>query len=104
MSNLKEKLVYARLMELANGAEPESPVCGICNDINEMVFDKIASSQTGYEYLGDLFRRMGYDGMRPLGEEDVAKGRYELPWEGSRGEARRKLCRETAEFIKEYWL
>lgn len=91
--------VAARLTELANGAPPESSICGICNDVDEMC------GVNGYEYMSNVFTLMGLDNACPLQQEEWedAQG-YCGKWEGLNGHERRALARDAASTIRQLFL
>lgn len=95
-----DKRVHDRLMALADGAEPDFRRCGICNDINSLLFDDYGTFD-GYDYLSQVFREMGLDPHDPLRVRGASYTKRGDLWAGETGEIRREFCREVAEWIKQ---
>lgn len=83
--------VYDRLRELQGGAEPTDDRCGICRDINNVVFD--GADVKGYKCCEEILGGMGLDPQYPLGDDDYYK------WEGDTGQRRRALAGKMADYI-----
>lgn len=93
------RLAYARLRELADGAEPEHRNAGICSDLHRKAF-KPHLGPNGYGYCAELFERMGLPRQDPIGDYYTA---IDL-WAGWHGEKRRELAAKMADFIMENYL
>lgn len=92
--------VFNRLMELGRGSEPQSKLCGICNDIDHHVFER--SNDCGYAYCAAVFTLMGLHYSGPLDFDFDEE--YKSHWEGIRGKERRQLCRDMAQTIERLML
>lgn len=84
--------IIARLLELADGAEPLTRVNGICNDVHHMVRER-GHVINGYDIIGDAFAAQGYNDCSPI---LTGSG-----WDGKAGADRRELCRLTANYLEE---
>lgn len=83
--------IIARLLELADGAEPLTRVNGICNDVHHTVRSR-GHIINGYDIIGDAFAAQGYNDCSPI---LTGSG-----WDGVAGEDRRELCRRTANYLE----
>lgn len=95
-----DQKVFDRLVELGEGAEPDSLHCGICNDIDTTLFEDYGPFN-GYDYLEQVFEEMGLDPQDPLKVRGASYMKRGNLWSGEEGEIRRAFCLELAGWIKQ---
>ena len=87
----EHRAVRDLLYALAGGKQPQTPGCGICCAVDE-VLGEFDGKRDGYGYCGSVFVLLDLD-TQPL---PYSVGGL---WTGEHGKARRDLCRQMADVI-----